>query len=126
MIEPAMSQESERLHPRALWIIGVATVVITAGLVAIAWWLVVPPSAAEPAAAAAPSPLERVLFDRARAGDDVRAAGERRLEGYDWIDRRAGTIRIPIDRAIDAVVADPRLIRGTRAAPGTAGAEVGQ
>ncbi|HEY0481147.1 MAG TPA: hypothetical protein VGD37_26710 [Kofleriaceae bacterium] len=125
MIEPAISQEPERLRPGALWTIGVAIVVITAGLVAIAWWLVLPPSAAE-RAAAAPSPLERVLFDRANAGDDVRAAGERRLEGYDWIDRRAGVIRIPIDRAIDAVVADPRLIRGTRAAPGAAVGEIGQ
>jgi hypothetical protein len=52
----------------------------------------------------------------------VRAAGEARLERYEWVDRRAGVVRIPIGRAIDAVVADPSLIgAGSRALFGKAG-----
>jgi hypothetical protein len=83
-------------------------IVLSALLVAIAWWLVVPPSSAEHAAQA--SPLEHGLIDRASGGADLRAAGEQELDRTQWVDRNAGVVRIPIDRAIDAVVADPRLI----------------
>jgi hypothetical protein len=57
--------------------------------------------------ASQPSPLERgVVFDHPRPAQPA---------PYRWIDRGAGLVRIPIDRAIDAVVANPALI-GPRAA----------
>jgi hypothetical protein len=102
-------QEPERLSTGAIWLVAAGTVAISALLIAIAWWLVVPPAAAE-RATAAPSPLEHGLIDRATGGEDLRAAGEHQLEHYEWVDRAARTVRIPIDRAIDAVVADPGLI----------------
>ncbi|TMQ12574.1 MAG: hypothetical protein E6J90_19370 [Deltaproteobacteria bacterium] len=101
-------QEPEGLAARAIWGTAVGVVVISALLIVIAWWLVVPPGRGR--AAAAPSPLEHGLIDQATGGADVRAAGEQRLGRYEWVDRAAGTVRIPIDRAIDAVVADPGLI----------------
>jgi len=114
MIEPATPQEAEGIRPGAIWSVAASVIAFSALLVVIAWWLVVPPPAA--ARAPEPSPLEHGLIDTATGGAEVRAAGEQRLGRTEWIDRRAGTVRIPIERAIDAVVADPRLIG---AAPST-------
>lgn len=114
--EDAERQAPEGISTRAIGLIAAGLVAISAGLVAIAWLLVVPPPAAR--AAAAPSPLERGPIEAATAGEQIRAAGAQQLERYEWIDRSAQIVRIPIDRAIDAVVADPRLI-GT-APPGLA------
>ena len=107
-IDPAIQQDPEGVRPGAIGSVAVGVVVLSAVLIAIAWWLVVPPPAGARAMQA--SPLEHGLIERASAGDEVRAAGEQRLDRTEWVDRRAGTVRIPIDRAIDAVVADPRLI----------------
>ena len=82
----------------------------TAALVAIAWLLVRPPLASS-STLPRPSTLEHGLFDRATGGVDRRAAGEKRLQHYEWIDEGpARIVRVPIERAIDAVVADPSLI----------------
>lgn len=131
MTDAALHQDPEGISAAAIWLVSAAVVVIGAALIAIAWLLVVPPpSPARPVAA--PSPLERGLVEHASGGGDLRAAGEQQLERYEWIDRRARVVRIPIDRAIDAVVADPRLIgpasRDTvGAAPGpVAGAITGE
>jgi len=103
MTGPVFRQQPEGLSARVIWLIGAAIVVASAALVAIAWLLVVPPPAAE-RPLTAPSPLEHRLFDQAAAGDQVRAAGEQRLQRTQWIDRRARTVRIPIDRAIDLLL----------------------
>jgi len=118
MTEPGF-QAPEGISPRAIWAVAVGVVVVSAALIAIAWLLVVPPpAAARPVAA--PSPLEHGLIDHAEGGAALRAGGERELTQYRWVDRKARVVRIPIDRAIDAVAADPRLI-GARS-PGVAGA----
>jgi hypothetical protein len=107
-IAPAIPQEPEGIRPGAIWAVALGVIALSGLLVAIAWWLVVPPPAGPRAPNA--SPLEYGLIEQASAGDETRAAGEDRLRRTEWIDRRAGTVRIPIDVAIDAVVADPRLI----------------
>src|ERR1043165_2374091 len=119
MIEPTtLQQEGGGIRPRAIWWVGIGIIAISAALVLIAWWLVAPPASFEPAPR--PSTLERGLIEHASGGPDLHAAGAQALERTQWIDRTAGTVRIPIERAIDAVVADPKLI-GARppAAPGT-------
>lgn len=113
MTEPAVPQQPEGLASGVIWLVGAGVVVITAALVVIAWLLVVPPpQLVRPAVA--PSPLERALFDGSPGttgrGAELRAAGARQLERYEWVDRTARVVRIPIERAIDAVAADPRLI----------------
>jgi hypothetical protein len=118
MTDRTVAQDAEDVRTRAVWQVGLAGLAVTALVVAIAWWRVAPPSVAARAPAA--SPLERGLFDRASGGADARIAGQHRLERYDWIDRRARIVRIPIDRAIEAVVADPGLIGATPAASGEA------
>lgn len=83
MIEP------ERVRTGVIGLVAAAALVVCAVLVAIAWWLVSPPR--DHRRARTPSPLEHGLFD------------------HDARDPH-GLARIPIDRAIDAVVADPSLI----------------
>ena len=119
MTGPTLQQEAEGIRPRAIWWVGIGIVAVSAALVLIAWWLVAPPAAYDPAPR--PSTLERGLIDRASGGADLHTAGAQALERTQWVDRKAGTVRIPIDRAIDAVVADPRLI-GAHAAPAPAAA----
>ena len=104
-----LEQQPDQLRTRMISLAGVGLVAIIVALVVVAWILVVPPSAA----AHSPeheSPLEHGLYDQATGGDDARAAGAQRLERYEWIDRNARVVRIPIERAIDAVVANPALI----------------
>src|ERR1700722_13286213 len=36
--------------------------------------------------------------------DKIRTDEEQRLSSYDWVDQKAGTVRIPIDRAMDLLV----------------------
>lgn len=128
MTEPGFQQEAERVRTGTLTLIAVALILVSAGLIAIAWWLVIPQSPS--LRPTAPSPLERVVFERATTADDIRAAGERELEACGWVDRRAGVVRVPIERAIDAVVADPRLIgpgfASASAAGSNGGGEVGR
>jgi hypothetical protein len=114
MIEPATPQEPEGIRSATIWAVGIGLVAISAMLTLIAWWLVAAPPASE--RAAKESPLKRDQFEVANGGAEVHAAGEQRLRRTEWVDRKAGVVRIPIDRAIDAVAADPRLIG---AGPGT-------
>lgn len=113
MTEPVLHQDPEAQDPegisaRAIWAVAAGLVAISAGLVAIAWLLVAPVPATRPATA--PSALERDPIENATGGEQIRAAGAQRLERTEWVDRSAQIVRIPIDRAIDAVVVDPRLI----------------
>ncbi|MEO8548488.1 MAG: hypothetical protein ABI678_00870 [Kofleriaceae bacterium] len=99
MTEPQTSaREPEGLHARAIGWIGAAAVALVLGLTGVAWLLVEIPTGSP--AAARPSSLEHDLFEQATGGAETRAAGTRALDA--------------IDRAIDAVVADPTLIGGTR------------
>jgi len=64
----------------------------------------------------APSPVARALpseppaprLETAPALDlrALRAAEEAQLHGYGWIDRRAGVVHIPIERALDLVASE--------------------
>ena len=112
MTEPTLPREPEGLRSRTIWLVAAATVAIALALTAIAWLLVVVPHGSP--AASQPSSLRHDLLDTASDGADARAAAARTLDRYDWVDRSAGIVHIPIDQAIDAVVADPALIGGAR------------
>ena len=115
MSAPTLPREPENLRARWIWIVGVATVVLTLALTGVAWLLVTVPNGSP--AAARPSSLRHELFDTARDGADARAAATRALERYDWVDRGAGIVRIPIEQAIEAASTDPALIGAGSAAP---------
>jgi hypothetical protein len=108
MSTPTLPREPEGLRTRTIWFIAGATVALVLAMTAVAWLLVKPPGDAR--AATSTSSLQHDLFDTASGGTDARAAAARALERYQWIDRGAGIVRIPIERAIDAVSLDPALI----------------
>ncbi len=110
-----VEQEDERIRPRVIALVGLGVVTVTAVLVGVAWLFVVPsPPETQPNHA---STLEHGLFDCTDGGADRDAGGVHRLDVYRWVDRPAHLARIPIDRAIDAVVADPRLLDAPGAQP---------
>ncbi len=57
--------------------------------------------------------VEQQIFDLATRGQRDRAAQLERLGSYGWVDRRAGVVHIPIERAMQLVA------EGVRAAPST-------
>jgi hypothetical protein len=44
--------------------------------------------------------------------NDIRTEEERTLYSYGWVDEKAGTVRIPIDRAMDLIVQRGLPVRG--------------
>jgi len=69
--------------------------------------------AARPESYPPPSPLAserqtytgpRLLVDQARDMEELRAREDAVLNGYGWIDRAHGVVRIPIDRAMELFV----------------------
>jgi hypothetical protein len=48
--------------------------------------------------------VEQQLFEVAGRGDQDRTARLERLRTYGWVDRQAGIVRVPIDRAMELVV----------------------
>jgi len=47
----------------------------------------------------------------------LRSREEAELNGYGWVDRKAGAVRIPIDRAMDLIVQRGLPVRGQPNAP---------
>ena len=107
MSEPL--QEPDRTHARAIASVALATVALIAGVVGISWCAIASPP--RPTQTPPPSTLEHGLFATSPEPPADRATPPDR---YQWIDRGARVARIPIDSAIDAVVADPSLIAGGR------------
>ena len=90
----------------------------TAGVVAalvlsliVTWWLfrvmasATAPAGGVPAALVVPpEPRLQVMPSQDLVG--VRAAETDRLSSYGWVDRRAGIVHIPIDRAIELIATE--------------------
>ena len=52
--------------------------------------------------------VNQPLFDIDSRTPDRIAAQRKHLDNYGWIDRRSGTIHIPIERAMEQVIAEAR------------------
>ena len=52
--------------------------------------------------------VDQIPFDLNHWVKDDRAAARERLHSYGWVDRKAGTIHIPIERAIELQLADAK------------------
>jgi hypothetical protein len=63
--------------------------------------------------------VEQQLFESATRGARDRAARQKQLGSYGWVDRKAGVVRIPIDRAMELSAQGVR----PRAAPGASAPE---
>jgi hypothetical protein len=72
-------------------------------------------------------PEPRLETDERGQLNDIRLDEERRLSSYGWVDQQAGTVRIPIERAMDLLAQRGLPVRSeaTNAKPSTA-ASTGQ
>jgi hypothetical protein len=61
-------------------------------------------------------PTPRLEQDERTQLNDIRMAEERKLASYDWVDQKAGTVRIPIDRAMELVAQRGLPVRTQEAA----------
>ncbi|MCA1827822.1 MAG: hypothetical protein ABR567_15900 [Myxococcales bacterium] len=52
--------------------------------------------------------VDQTPFDVTRALQSYRSDRMQRLETWGWVDRRAGTVHMPIDKAMDLVVQEQR------------------
>jgi hypothetical protein len=114
---PAPLQEED--DPRVAKVVTVAAVTLFVFGAGIVWvLLILRSSKAPPDAFVPPRPNELhaseigIVDQPTFEGDErLRRLNERKrrwLEGYGWVDRDAGTIHIPIERAIDRMAAEAR------------------
>src|SRR6266849_9555144 len=61
-------------------------------------------------------PDPRLERDERTQLNDIRMAEEQKLASYDWVDQKAGTMRIPIDRAMDLIAQRGLPVRTQEAA----------
>ena len=99
------------IRPAALFGAGLAAFLVVAMLF-LAWLYGYfsqhqPPSSVDPSPLAATTPQQppepRLQVSPAAHWREKQQADEQALNSYGWVDRPAGVVRIPIDRAIDLV-----------------------
>lgn len=122
---PDETYERRDLSPRVIGLF-LAGLVVATGLTFMAMWGLFDYYAARQARAyRPPSPLAdvrqippepRLQVSGAADLAAFRAKEEAELNSYGWVDRKAGTVRIPIQRAMELL-----LQRGLPTAPGKAG-----
>jgi hypothetical protein len=61
-------------------------------------------------------PTPRLEQDERTQLNDIRISEEQKLASYDWVDQKAGTVRIPIDRAMELVAQRGLPVRSQKAA----------
>lgn len=115
----AVRSEEDRISTGKILLVGIASLVLFFfASMAVVLWLGFrqgerPPMPIPPEVATSKIGLvEQQLFDVSFRGERDRAARLERLGSYGWVDRPAGIVHMPIDRAMELVV------RGERAAPG--------
>lgn len=104
---------NEDVVPYYIFAIILAVVLITLGGIGWAWYLYHGVSTRlggfPVAEATGPGPrhiagVSQTLIYYERHGQRIRESQAARLDSFGWVDRRAGTVHIPIDEAIDLTV----------------------
>ncbi|MFO0584588.1 MAG: hypothetical protein U0229_20145 [Anaeromyxobacter sp.] len=116
-------QEEDRIHTPTIVFVGVASLVVflVAGAIAV-FYLHDRQAEHGPLAAATEAGkskigmVEQDYFDQAVRGERQAASKRERLSSWGWVDRDAGTVHMPIDRAMELVSQGRRA--GQAAAPG--------
>lgn len=97
-------QEDDRVPLGRALLVALLSVLVSAGAVGVSVLI----SGARPhaSAVALPSPSmtsmpEQSLIERTARGKRLREAQRAELDKYEWIDRDAGLVSIPVERAID-------------------------
>ena len=115
---PEVRSEDDRIHTGKVVFVGVASLVIffIASWIAASYYLTrradhgplpVPPEIGQSKIGL----VEQTVFDLQVRGQRDRAARLERLSSFGWVDRDAGIVHMPIDRAMDLVA------QGVRPAP---------
>jgi hypothetical protein len=111
----AVVQERDRIRGRLAAVIGVVGFVIMVVAIGAAWGLLSSrgrraPYLGAPGRAVGEeggTKVDSTSIDIDSLGLRLRAEQQKKLTRYEWIDRKNGVARIPIDRAIDIVAAEP-------------------
>lgn len=108
----AIRVEPDHAKSRKVVTIAIVAAVVFGG--SIAWVATLMParrpavSAIERDAPAQVGGVDQTLFDAPLPAEAARRTDRARLESYGWVDRDAGIVHIPIDRAIDLMVEERR------------------
>jgi len=107
----SVGYETRDVAPRAVVVAGIGLLLgtafcglLAAGVLALFSGSEQPPVQALNAVAQEP-PAPRLEIDGRMNRAAVEAAAQSKLTGYDWVDRSAGTVRIPIARAMELLAA---------------------
>lgn len=99
-----IAQENDRVPLRGALLVALCAVLVSAAAVGVSALL----AGSRPSAARLPGPSvsvtsvpEQTLIERTARGLELRRAQQRKLDRYEWVDRDAGVVSIPIERAID-------------------------
>lgn len=112
---PGVTHEEERVEGRIVLAVIAGTILFSLFLSLLAWQAVVRSErAARPSGnfperqyriAPEIAGVERTLFGTAMEGPALARAQRARLDGFGWVDRGRGVVHIPVDAAIDLLVA---------------------
>ena len=108
--QPGLGYELRDANVRAIALFGLALLIVIVGVFLLMEWMFadfaarplrsdVLPVAREAMRRLPPEP--RLQANPARALQEIRATEDRVLHSYGWVDREAGIVRLPIDRAIE-------------------------
>jgi hypothetical protein len=110
--------EEDRIHSKTIVFVGVAALCVffVASVVTITWMKRRQAELAPEGPAPLPAELgqskigilEQRLFENSNQAEVMRRTQERKLEGYGWVDRERGVVRIPIAEAMKRVLAGER------------------
>jgi hypothetical protein len=113
----AIPQEDDRIGGRRVAVTAVVSVAVIFASIAVAGWMmhettrslgrehVVQQTRRAPREIGI---VDQTLIEHEAYGQTLRASQRRALDRYEWVDRRAGIVNIPVDRAIDLVVEQER------------------
>jgi hypothetical protein len=104
MAEPA--RHAPEIDGRGVLVAAALIAVAVIAAVVVAWSLVAAFGGAVRATHAPPADLQPQLQPQPR--EDLatyRAREQAKISGYDWIDRNAGIVRVPVARAMDLLIA---------------------
>ena len=113
-LNESVAYESKDVNARAIFWIGVVMIIAAVVIHTVVWWLFDafdrrearkggPPATLVRAPQPAP-PETRLQTDAPADLEELRAAKERELESYGWVDREKGVVHIPVEQAMTILV----------------------
>lgn len=114
-------QEDDRVSSRTIVAVFGAAIVVTLLSIGVQWLMLRsrrseldrPRPAAARVAPRQIAAIHQTLIEKDRHGLELRDEQRAALEGWSWVDRDRGVARIPIERAMDMLVAEPWLTHAT-------------